>query len=331
VRFWIWFNVVVTLLLFVVTGVFLVRRALREHRLTAELALYLATISLGWMEAVIDWGGFVYYSPDWPHYPTGWPIVRLIPILPLHIPLCYMWFFWGGATIGRALARRVVHRFPGVRFGAALVVSGLVVGFLFDVVVENFFIVVAGAWNYTQVWGPLALRRGTDTQWPIYMGFAMALTIAPLTYLLGARNDRGEDLVAVSVRSFGRWLAPRRAAVPAGTSLATAGVTTGESGPSIGSAGEGRPASRRRPHWWGYLLGWVVVVHLAYGVVTLPYAVLRWTGVQTTVGTVRPYPNGPAWYDDIVTKPDDPTVNTAPTAKSVADGVPEEDIPPKIG
>lgn len=330
-RFWIWFNVVVTLLLFALTGAFLVRRALREGRLTAELALFLATISLGWMEAVIDWGAFVYYSPDWPHYPTNWPIVRLIPILPLHIPLCYMWFFWGGATMGRGLARRLVHRYPRLRLGPALVLSGLLVGFFFDVVVENFFIVVAGAWNYTQVWGPLSLRGGTDTQWPIYMGFAMALTIAPLTYLLGTRNDRGEDLVTVSVRSFGRWLAPRRAAVPAGSSLATAGATTGGSSPATVRGAGGRSGSRRRPHWLAYLLGWVVVVHIAYGAVTLPYAVLRWTGVQTTVGTVRPYPNGPAWYDDDVTKPGDPDVNTEPTQKSVEDGVPERDVPPKVG
>ncbi|MEZ5169958.1 MAG: spirocyclase AveC family protein [Acidimicrobiia bacterium] len=305
-RFWIWFNVTVTLALFTATLVFLVRRALREGRLTAELALFLATLTLGWMEAVIDWGGFVYYSPDWPHFPESWPVVRLIPVLPLHIPLCYTWFFWGGSVMGRGLARWVLVRRPGLPIGATLLAAGLFVGFAFDAVVENFFIVVGGAWNYTQVWGPLALRGGTDTQWPVYMGFAMGLTISPLTYLLGKRNDRGEDLLAA-------WLGRAR-----------------ERSRSSGSGTAGA-ATRRQVGWARYLVAWIIVVHVIYGAVSLGYAVLRWSGVQTTVGTVQPYPNGPAWYDDDVTEPGDPSVNTEPTQKSVDDGVPDENVPPKVG
>lgn len=169
-RGWMWFNFAATVGLFTVTLVFLVRRAWRERRLTAELALYLATLTLGWMEAVIDWGAFVYYSTTWPHYPTGWWALRLIPIVPLHIPLCYTWFFFGGAWLGVRLARVVQRRWPGLSMGAALVLGGLLVGFALDAVVENLFISAGGLWTYTQVWAPLSLRGGTDTQWPIYMG-----------------------------------------------------------------------------------------------------------------------------------------------------------------
>lgn len=311
-RFWIWFNVTVTLILFTATLVFLIRRARREGRLTAELALFLATLTLGWMEAVIDWGGFVYYSPDWPHFPDSWPIVRLIPILPLHIPLCYTWFFWGGSVMGRGLARRILVRRPNLPIGLTLLASGLLVGFAFDLVVENFFIVVGGAWNYTQVWSPLSLRGGTDTQWPIYMGFAMALSIGPMTYLLGRRNDRGEDLLAAWLGRAGRRPEP-----------------SGEG--SVATTASTVATTRRHVGWVRYLLAWIVAVHIIYGAVSLGYAALRWSGVQTTVGTVRPYPNGPAWYDNDVTKPGDPSVNTEPTQKSVDDGVPDENVPPKVG
>lgn len=298
---WLWFNVVVTVGLFTVTGYFLVRRAVRERRLTPELALYLSTLTLGWMEAVIDWGAFVYYSPEWPHFPTNWPIVRLIPILPLHIALCYTWFFFGGAWLGVRMARALTQRFPRLRMDLMLVVCGLIVGFVLDAAVENFFISVGGLWTYTQTWGPLTLNAGADNQWPIYMGFAMGLSIAPMTYLLGKRNDRGEDLLQVGVR---RLTGPR-VAVAAG-------------------ARSSSPPARVRQHWLVYLLSWVLAVHLIYGVVSLGYAALRWAGVQDSVSTVKPYPNGPAWFDDDVTRPDDPSVNREPIDAAVEAGlVPE--------
>jgi Spirocyclase AveC-like len=325
VRFWLWLNFGLTVTLFLVTGYFLVRRALRERRLTTELALYLATLSLGWMEAVIDWGAFVYYSTMWPHYPVDWPIVRLIPILPLHIPLCYTWFFFGGAWLGVRLARAVTQRLPRLSMDAALIGAGLLVGFLLDFAVENFFISVGGLWTYTQVWGPLSLRGGTDTQWPIYMGFAMALTIAPFTYLLGKRNDRGEDLLAIAVRSFSlgraRALRPTAATSGIGTaSLAVAGTTMTTPAPAA-PARRGAVGAPRRPSWVLYLLTWVVVVHLVYGVVSLGYAALRWTGVQKTVSTVKPYPDGEPWYDGDVTKPGDPDLNDSPIGAAVRAGL----------
>jgi hypothetical protein len=318
-RFWLWLNFSITVGLFTVTLIFLVRRALRERRLTTELALYLATLSLGWMEAVIDWGAFVYYSTMWAHFPTDWPVVRLIPILPLHIPLCYTWFFFGGAWMGAKLAKALMHRWPQLNMSATLIGAGLFVGFALDFVVENFFISVGGLWTYTQVWGPLSLRGGTDTQWPIYMGFAMALSIAPYTYLLGKRNDRGEDLVAVAVRSFSlRRRTP--ATQPVGSmSLAVAGTATTTAAPS--APVRTTTAGPRRPNWVLYLLSWVVVVHVVYGTVSLGYAVLRWTGVQTTVSTVKPYPDGKSWYDNIVTEPDDPDLNREPIGAAVRTGL----------
>lgn len=321
---WLWFNIVLTVGLFTVTGFFLVRRAVRERRLTPELALYLATLTLGWMEAVIDWGAFVYYSPEWPHYPTDWPIVRLIPILPLHIPLCYTWFFFGGAWIGVRLARLLTNRFPRVRMDVALVGFGLLVGFALDAIVENFFISVAGLWTYTQTWGPLTLNAGADNQWPVYMGFAMASSIAPMTYLLGKRDDRDEDLLQVAVR---RLAEPRTVRAPAPAGLAMAGTQTSLAAPVTtppAATGAARVGSRTRQHWFLYLLSWVLVVHIIYGLVSLGYAALRWTGVQDTISTVKPYPNGPAWYDGKITEPDDPDLNRAPIQKAVDAGLEPE-------
>lgn len=286
--FWLACNMTVTVILFTVTLVFLVRRARRERRLTPELALYLATLCLGWMEAVIDWGAFVYYSPEWPHFPTSWPIVRLVPILPLHIPLCYTWFFFGGAWLAVRLARATTARFPRLRMTPMLWMCGFAIGFLLDFAVENFFIGVAGLWTYTQTWAPLTWHAGADNQWPVYMGFAMALTIAPITYLLGARNDRGEDVVQAVARRVGE-ARDRRA--------------------------RGPRSPRASRQWIAHLVGWVLVVHVIYGTVSLGYAALRWTGVQKSVSSVKPYRDGPALYDGDVTKPGDPTVNHRPIAK----------------
>ncbi len=305
-HFWLWLNFSLTIVLFTVTGWFLVRRARRERRLTPELTLYLATLTLGWMEAVIDWGAFVYYSPDWPHFPMDWPIVRLIPILPLHIPLCYTWFFFGGAWIAMRLARAVTTRFTRLSMDPMLIVCGLVVGFLLDFAVENFFISVGGLWTYTQTWGPLTWHAGADNQWPVYMGFAMALTIAPITYLVGKRDDRGEDVVAVAVRRIAA-ARTRRAPAVAGVNLAVAGATrtptvAAPTEASRDARGSGAGAPTGRTHWLLYLLSWVVVVHVVYGAVSLGYATLRWTGSQTTVSTVKPYPNGKAWFDGDITE-----------------------------
>ncbi len=318
---WLWFNFCATILLFSVTLVFLVRRARREHRLTPELALYIATLGLGWMEAVIDWAAFVYYAPDWPHFPVDWPIVRLIPILPLHIALCYTWFFFGGAWIAMRCSRALMSRYPKLHRAPTLLLSGFAVGFLLDFAVENFFISVGGLWTYTQTWGPLTWHAGADNQWPVYMGFAMALTIAPITFLLGTRNDRGEDLVQVAVRRLGD-ARPRRASAvaPAGLAMAAAGggaspaVLDGSSTRDAAAAGA-RPRTRRRGWLW-HLVGWLLVVHVVYGTISLGYAVLRWTGVQTSVSTVKPYPNGPALYDGDVTKPGDPDLNRTPIDKA---------------
>ncbi len=319
---WISVNIGLTLVLFGTTLWFLARRARRERRLTPELALFLATLLLAWMEAVIDWGAFVYYSPDWPHFPTDWPIVRLIPFLPLHIPLVYPWFFFGGAWVSYRMARVLLVRFPRFPRGLAFFGFGFLGGFVLDALIENLYITVPRLWTYTQTWRPLALRAGTDTQWPVYMGLAMALAIGSMAFLLGTRNDRGEDLVAVAVRRLGRLLAPRSSDAPAGASLAVAGAGT----PTATTAPDRSVATtprRRSPNWIASLIGWVIAVHLAYGAVTLPFAVMRWTGVQTTVGTVKPYSDGPAWYDDDVTKPDNPGLT--------ADADDGSDIPPKVG
>ena len=329
-HFWLWVNFSLTIALFTVTGWFLVRRARRERRLTPELALYVATLTLGWMEAVIDWGAFVYYSPEWPHFPTDWPVVRLIPILPLHIPLCYTWFFFGGAWMGMRLARALTTRFTRMRMGPMLIVCGLVVGFLLDIAVESFFISVGGLWTYTQTWGPLTWHAGADNQWPVYMGFAMALTIAPITYLFGTRDDRGEDVVAATVR---RITAARTRAAPAPLVGAPSGASSGvdrrgRSAPAVvgmnlavaGAAraatiaapaapsGDARGAPTGRTQWLLYLVSWVVVVHVIYGAVSLGYATLRWTGLQTTVSTVKPYPDAKPWFDGDITKRGDPSL-----------------------
>jgi hypothetical protein len=78
-------------------------------------------------------------------------------------------------------------------------------------------------------------------------------------------------------------------------------------------------------HWLAYLLSWVVVVHLIYGGVSLGYAVLRWTGIQTSVSTVKPYPNGKPWYDGDVTNPDDPDLPRHPIDAAVDAGLEPDD------
>src|SRR5581483_973460 len=262
-RWWAWTNVGATMAVFAGTLAVLVCTARREGRVTRELGLFVGALSIGWMEAVLCWGAYLYYSPTWPHFPTGWPIVRLIPILPLHIPLAYTWFFFGGAWLAVRLAARIHGRRPSWSEVPLLLTTGAAVGFIFGAVVENIYIPLSGLWTYTQTWAPLTLRAGSDSQWPVYMDLAMAAAIAPFTYFLGRSS----------------------------------------------------PASRSRPAV-RTLASWVVLCHVVYGTVSFGYVVLRWTGLQTSVSTVQPYPDERPLYDHDVTRPDDPAVNREPIRKA---------------
>ncbi len=176
---------------FVALGVYL---SLRRGRLHPLLLLCIAAISICWIEAPYDWAVYAQFPPAIPRMPSWWPLNMTWGGLPASVPPGYIAYFVLPAAIGAALGRWLSSRFQW-RAPITLLITGLVVGFLWAFVFNAIIGARLGVFYYGRVIEGLALWPGTRHQYPLYDSLAMGVQMMVFTYLLGRRDAQDRTLI----------------------------------------------------------------------------------------------------------------------------------------
>lgn len=165
-------------------------RSWQRRRAEPMLVLALAMVPLFWLEAPGDWAFWAQYHPSFAHVPNWGPLGMTYGGLPLIAIPAYPAYWVPPIFIAIWVAKR---RYWSARFSTTnrLLVSGLVVGFVWDVPFEIFATRV-GIWRMAYApWG-LTLFGGTKYQVPLNISIAVALLCMFSTFLIGRTDDRGE-------------------------------------------------------------------------------------------------------------------------------------------
>ena len=178
-------------LAFVVAGVVLTYRRRRLHPL---LLVCIAAISISWIEAPYDWAMYAQFAPAIPRMPTWWPLNMTWGGLPASVPPGYIAYFVLPAVLGAALGRRLCSRFDWRR-PQTLLVTGLVVGFVWAFLFNGILGARLGVFYYGRVIPGLALWQGTTHQYPLYDALAMGVQMMVFTYILGRTDPDGRTLI----------------------------------------------------------------------------------------------------------------------------------------
>lgn len=162
--------------------------SVRENRVHPGVWAFLAALSVFWLEGPYDWIGFCTYHPDHWFFPKeGWgPLSAPWGGLPVLVVFSYAVYFVFPAIFAAALAKRLAAR-RGWNLPRSLLTTGLVLGFLFDMLMENIGTTV-GVWRFSAVAPGLVVHAGELNQVPVYTSLAMAIMFMLTTYLIGRDN-----------------------------------------------------------------------------------------------------------------------------------------------
>jgi vacuolar-type H+-ATPase subunit I/STV1 len=176
---------------FVALGLLL---SFRRGRLHPLLLVCISAISFCWIEAPYDWAMYAQFPPAIPRMPSWWPLNMTWGGLPASVPPGYIAYFALPAVVGAAIGRRASARF-GWRRPIALLVAGLVVGFLWALTFNGFLGAKLGVVHYGRVIEGLAIREGTKHQYPLYDSLAMGVQMMVFAYLLGRTDSQGRTFI----------------------------------------------------------------------------------------------------------------------------------------
>jgi hypothetical protein len=179
--------------LFVTIGAIL---SFRRRRLHPLLLVCISAISFSWIEAPYDWAVYAQFPPAIPRMPSWWPLNMTWGGLPASVPPGYIAYFVLPAVIGATIGRRLCAKFQW-RAPIALLITGLVVGFLWALSFNAILGAQLGVFHYGRVIGGLALWEGTKHQYPLYDSLAMGVQMMVFTYLLGRTDSLGRTVVDV--------------------------------------------------------------------------------------------------------------------------------------
>jgi len=188
--------------LFVSIGLVL---SFRRGRLHPLLLVCISAISFCWIEAPYDWAVYAQFPPAIPRMPSWWPLNMTWGGLPASVPPGYIAYFVLPAVIGASVGRWASAKFQW-RVPIALLVVGLVTGFLWAFVFNAIVGAQLGVFHYGRVIEGLALWPGTKHQYPLYDSLAMGVQMMVFTYLLGRTDSRGRTVVEVWADSRSKTL-----------------------------------------------------------------------------------------------------------------------------
>ena len=230
-------------------------RAWRRQPGSPIVLMTIATTAIVWQDPVMNWAPYAVYNPQLWHWPEDWPLVKMSPTVEPFLVIGYALFYFGPFFPAMAVLRRLqarasidgfVWRHPLLTL-AALV---LVIGFLFDAVLEV-SVVQTGLYIYTQVvpWG--SLFAGTTFQFPLIVESALVCVVMVPAAVLCYRDDTG--------RSQAEKLARRLRLLPKHPALGT-------------------------------FLVMFAFVNVAYFIYGGSFAAIKMSGLATAVACPYPYP-----------------------------------------
>jgi hypothetical protein len=221
----------------------------RQHRVHPGLWLALGIFVMSWLESPYDNVMFAVFHPDFYRLPS-WPLINLTQGgLPVIAPTGYIMYFLLPAAFAVPIARRAVGRY-GWREPYALLGVGLVVGMVFDGVIETSQASFLHLWTFARTTPGLTVFPGTAAQVPVTVYLAMGLFMMVATYLLGRRIDDEPVLE--------RWVATKV-----------------------------RPGAVRTV---AVAVAYIVVTHAVYLATMAPHAITKLAGMLTVAGPAQPYP-----------------------------------------
>jgi hypothetical protein len=214
-KVWAWIIQISLTAVAVAAFVWVVRRCLRERRLTFDAKLMIGWYSIYWLDPVpnflrpqVLFNSYYVNRGSWVEYIPGWisPNGRYLP---------NALFFEGSAygimiltsVLGCGLMRKVKQRHPQIG-GLGLLATCWVFYAAFIIVVEEVVMIRSGwlSWNGT-IHG-LSLWGGTKHQLPLTEVLFFGITCTSITALRYFRDDRGRSIVE---RGEGRRaVTPRR-------------------------------------------------------------------------------------------------------------------------
>jgi hypothetical protein len=222
--------------------------SLRQHRVHPGLWLALGIFVMSWLESPYDNVMFAVFHPDFYRLPSWGPIGLTQGGLPVIAPTGYIMYFLLPAAIAVPIARWAFRRY-GWRESYALLGTGLLVGMVFDGVIETGQASFLHLWTFARTAPGLTVFPGTAAQVPVTVYLAMGLFMMVTTYLLGRRID-GEPMLD-------HWVATRVA------------------------AGSGRVVAV------GF--AYVAVAHAVYLATMTPHVITKLAGMLTVAGPAQPY------------------------------------------
>jgi hypothetical protein len=185
-----------------------VRKWLREPAHPYVL-MAIASTAIVWQDPIMNWAPFAVYNPQLWHWPEDWPLVQLSPTVEPFIVIGYATFYFGPffpaiAILRRLQARAATDAFVWRRPLVSLALLLLVIGFVFDAILE-IFLVHTGLYIYSQVipWG--SVFAGTTFQFPLIWESALVTVVMIPAGVLCYRDDTGRTQAEKLAQRF-RWL-----------------------------------------------------------------------------------------------------------------------------
>lgn len=168
--------------------------SIRQRRLHPLLLVCVSAASFSWIEAPYDWAVYAQFPPALPRMPTWWPLNMTWGGLPSSVPAGYMGYFVMPAVLGAFLGRRLSSRY-GWRRPQTLLTVGFFVGLVWAFLFNGFLGARLGVFHYGRVIHGLAIREGTQFQYPVYDAIAMGIQMMVFAYILGRTDLRGRSFV----------------------------------------------------------------------------------------------------------------------------------------
>jgi len=173
------------------------------------LLMTLVMTLLIWQDPIMNWAPYAVYNPQLWHWPETWPLFSLSPTVEPFIVIGYATFYMFPFFPAVWLLRRVQARRPVESFvwtHPLLALSGLmlVIGFVFDAMLET-FLVRTQLYIYSQVIPFGSFATGQPHQFPLIWESLLVCTVMIPAGVLLYRDDTGRtqaEKLAQKIRYF---------------------------------------------------------------------------------------------------------------------------------
>jgi Spirocyclase AveC-like len=214
-----------------------------------------ASTAIVWQDPIMNWAPYAVYNPQLWHWPEDWPLIQLSPSVEPFIVIGYAIFYFGPFFPATSILRKLQARASMDAFVWrhplwSLAGIVLVVGFLFDAALEM-FLVRTGLYVYSQVIPWGSTFAGTTFQFPLIFESVFVCFVMIPAAVLCYRDDSGRTQAERLVQRL-RWL-------PNHPTLAT-------------------------------FLMMFAFLNVAYAVYGGSFALIRSSGLATSVACPNPYP-----------------------------------------